>query len=71
VLLDQIDSFNAVRALGHHIHAAHRVQQVLQLVASQLFVIDNERGNIHRRYAAESLIVESVAHLVNVRTPPE
>ncbi len=47
VFLDQVYGFNAVGSLGHDLDAADRVEQVLQLVAGQLFVVDNERGKRH------------------------
>ena len=47
VLVDQIHGLNAVRALRNDIHIADRIKQVLELVAGQLFVVDNERGDGH------------------------
>ena len=47
VLLDQVNGLDAVGSLRHHIHAAHLVEQILQLVAGQLFVVDDERGDRH------------------------
>jgi len=43
MLLDQLDGLNAVSALSDDVYVADRVEQVFELVASQLFVIDNER----------------------------
>ncbi len=47
VLVDEVDGLNAVGALGNHVHVAHRIEQVFELVAGQLFIVDNERGNGH------------------------
>jgi hypothetical protein len=47
VFVDEIDGLNAVRALGNDIYIPDGIEQVLELVASQLFVIDNERGDGH------------------------
>ncbi len=48
VFLDQVHGLDAIGSLGHHFHAAHLGKQILELVASQLFVVDNERGEGHR-----------------------
>ena len=55
VLVDEVDGLDAVRALGNDIHVADRIEQVLELVAGQLFVVDNERRDGH---GTEQLIVE-------------
>ncbi len=47
VLLDQVNGLNAVRSLRHHIHPAHLGQKIAKLVAGQLFVVDDERGDVH------------------------
>ena len=47
VLLNQLHSLDAVGSLRHDLHAAHLVEQVGQLLASQLFVVDDERGESH------------------------
>ena len=47
MLLDEVDGLNAVRSLGNDIDAADGVEQVLELVAGQLFVVDDERGDGH------------------------
>jgi hypothetical protein len=47
VLLDQIHGFNPVGSLGNYINAAHGIEQILELIAGQLFVIDDERGDGH------------------------
>ena len=47
MFLDQVDGFDSVGSLGDHIHAAHGFEQVLELVAGQLFVVDDERGERH------------------------
>ena len=47
MLLDQLHGFNAVGPLCHHLHAAHLAEQVPELVAGQLFVVDDERGEVH------------------------
>ena len=41
--LDQSHCFNAVGALAYDFHVPDRVEQVLQLFAGQLFVVDDER----------------------------
>src|SRR6185312_5043236 len=50
VLADQLDGFDPVRAFSQHIHAAGGVQQILQLIASKLLVIDDQRGNRRRSH---------------------
>ncbi len=47
VFLNQVDRFNAVGALGYNVDAAQSFEQVLELIASQLFVIDDEGGKRH------------------------
>ncbi len=42
VFVDEVDGLNAVRALGNHIHVADGIEQILELVAGQLFVVDYE-----------------------------
>ena len=47
VLLDQVDGFDAILALRHHLHVIQRLQQIRQLVAGQLLVVNNEGGERH------------------------
>ena len=47
VLLDQIHGFDTVGALRHNIHVTHRVKQILELVAGELFVVDYECRKRH------------------------
>ena len=47
VLLNQVDTLDSVRPLCNHVNAPHRIQKELKLLASQLFVVDDERGEVH------------------------
>ena len=47
VLLDQVHGLDTVAALGYDVHAAHRLEKILELVAGQLFIVDDERGQGH------------------------
>ena len=47
MLLDEIDCLDAVAAVSDDFNAAQRVEQVLQLFAGQLFVVDDQRGESH------------------------
>src|ERR1019366_6055845 len=48
VLLDQAYGFQTVLTLCDHVHVAGVLEQVSELVARQLFVIDQNRGKRHR-----------------------
>ena len=43
VFIDKVDGLNAVRSLGDDVDVADGIEQILQLVAGQLFVVDDER----------------------------
>src|ERR1017187_3142093 len=47
VLLDQVHGLNAVGPLPNNFNVPHRVEQILQLFAGQLFVVDDERRDRH------------------------
>ena len=47
MFLDQVDGFHAVLALRHDLHVVHIAQQVMELVARELFVIHDECGQSH------------------------
>ena len=47
VLLNELDGLNAVAALGEDIDAADLVEEVAELFASELFVVDDEGGDGH------------------------
>ena len=44
---NQLNGFDSVGSLRHHIHIPSRLKQVCKLVASQLFVVNNQCGNSH------------------------
>jgi len=47
LFLDQIDGLDAIRPLPDNLDVAHRIEQILQLFARQLFVVDDECGDCH------------------------
>jgi hypothetical protein len=47
MLFDQFHCLNAVGPLRHDVYILRRLQKIRKLVASQLFVIDNEGGYRH------------------------
>ena len=49
VLADELDGLDAVCALGHDFDAAGGVEQILQLFARELLIVDDERGDGRRR----------------------
>ena len=59
MLFNQVHGLNAVSSLGHHVHAAHLFEQVLELVAGQLFVVDDERGDGQAGQPIESSIANA------------
>ncbi len=48
VFADQGDGFQAVLALRDYVHIVQVLEQVGELVACQLFVVDDDRGEGHR-----------------------
>ncbi len=63
MLLDQFHGLDAVGSLRHHLHAAHLAEQVLQLLAGQLFVVDDERGEGHVNQKRRQLDCRKAARL--------
>ena len=47
VLLDEVNGFNAVGSLGEDFDASDFVEEEAELVAGQLFVVDDEGGERH------------------------
>ena len=45
---DEVDGLDTVLALGDHIHPARRVEQVSQLLARELFIIDDDGCHGHQ-----------------------
>jgi hypothetical protein len=45
ILADEVHGFDAVRALRQHLDAAGSIEQILQLFARQLLVVDDQSGN--------------------------
>ena len=44
MLFDEADGFYAVLALGNNVNVAYALQKIGELVAGELFVVDNQRG---------------------------
>ncbi len=44
---DELNPLNAVAAFGEYLHPAGALQQIAQLSAGELFVIDDESGQCH------------------------
>ena len=48
VLANKVNRLDAVAALSHHFYIADALQQVTQLFARELLVVDNDSRNRHR-----------------------
>ena len=48
VFADQADRFQAILALRDHVHVVQVFEQIGELIARQLFVVDDDRGERHR-----------------------
>src|SRR2546430_5684562 len=67
VFADQADRFQAVLALCDHIHVVQVLQQIGELIACQLFVVDDDRGEWHGvpSRTSERGICGSYRHIIN------
>ena len=47
MLFDQLHALDSIRSLRNNVDAARGVQQELKFFPGQLFVVDDERGEVH------------------------